>query len=130
MKQVTAAIIIEGGKVLLTRRGPCGKLPGFWEFPGGKIEDGESPQACLERELREELGIDAKAGKILTESKYYYEHGACNLLALETTIIDGVLTLSVHDKAEWVPFDELEQYKLAPADIPIAKFLKERTNGI
>ena len=65
MKQVTAAIIIQNGNVLLTRRSPGESLPGYWEFPGGKIEDGETPQVCLERELKEELCITTKAGQII-----------------------------------------------------------------
>lgn len=63
MKDVTAAIIIENNKVLLTRRAPGEKHAGWWEFPGGKVEPGEPPENCLRRELREELEIDAAIGK-------------------------------------------------------------------
>ena len=72
MKQVTAAIIIRDGKVLLTRRKQGESLAGFWEFPGGKIEKGETPQECLERELKEELGLNTCAGDLLTECVYHY----------------------------------------------------------
>ncbi len=68
MKIVTAAIIFHNNTVLLTRRNNGQKLEGYWEFPGGKIEQGETPQICLERELYEELGVEATAGKIIGES--------------------------------------------------------------
>jgi len=123
-KLVTAAIIIDSGKVLLTRRGPSEKLAGFWEFPGGKVEQGESLQDCLERELKEELGIVSVVGRELTRSEYTYPHGAFTLIALESKIVDGDISLSVHDRAEWVEINNLLDYKLAPADIPIAKWIQ------
>jgi len=79
MQTVAAAIIIRDRCVLLTRRGPDEKLAGYWEFPGGKVEDGESLDACLERELQEELGVQSCAGDVLMECKYHYEHGVISL---------------------------------------------------
>ena len=125
MKQVTAAIIVSDNKVLLARRDEGERLSGFWEFPGGKIEGNESPQSCLERELQEELGLETKAYEVLAESQYHYEHGSFYLLALRTEIIGGEIELNVHDAVEWVSINELMQYKLAPADIPIAEKLKK-----
>ena len=122
---VTAAIVIEGDKVLLGRRGPNVPLHGHWEFPGGKIEYWETPQECLEREIFEELGVTSKAGEVIAESDYLYEQGAINLLALLTVIADHNFKLTVHDKIEWVPITALLEYKLAPADIPIAKKIME-----
>lgn len=130
MKQVTAAVIILNKKVLLTRRKHGEALSGYWEFPGGKIEEGETPQACLERELKEELNLNTRAGLILAKSEYHYAHGAFKILALLTEILDnGDFTLSVHDKAEWVDLDDLLNYKLAPADIPIANKIKALFNA-
>ncbi len=123
MKLVAAAIIIKNKCVLLTRRKPGERLAGYWEFPGGKLEERETPQKCLERELLEELGIKARAGEIIAESEYHYDHGAFKLLALLTTIEEKNLTLKVHDRAEWVPLHSLLNYKLAAADIPIAKII-------
>ena len=125
MKLVTAAIIRKKDRVLLTRRKKGQNLEGYWEFPGGKIEKGETPQSCLERELQEELCIEAVAGKIITESIYEYSHGKIKLLAIDTEVLSGHIQLSVHDKAEWVPVENLCNYKLAPADIPIAKKLSK-----
>lgn len=121
MKEVTAAVIIENGSVLLTRRRPGERLAGYWEFPGGKIEKGESPQRCLEREIEEELGIHIEAGRLITESVYPYDHGKIKLIAIESKIVDGDITLSVHDRYTWVPLDKLLEYNLAPADIPVAR---------
>jgi mutator protein MutT len=66
-KVVTAAIIRRNGSVLLARRSSGEKLAGFWEFPGGKVEDGETPEECLARELDEELGIQARIGRKCAE---------------------------------------------------------------
>lgn len=121
MKQVTAAIIIEDNKVLLTRRAPGEKLAGMWEFPGGKVESNESLQECVIRELKEELSLNVETDKIITRSVYNYDHGQFEIIAIRVTVIDGELQLSVHDKVTWVPFNELLSYDLLPADIPIAK---------
>ena len=69
MKQVAAAIAIEGGKVLVTRRAAGQSLAGFWEFPGGKVEPGEDVQSCIVRELHEELGVASTAGEIIDSSE-------------------------------------------------------------
>ncbi|MBI9085368.1 MAG: (deoxy)nucleoside triphosphate pyrophosphohydrolase [Desulfobacterales bacterium] len=121
MTVVTAAIIWNGEKVLISRRMPGQRMAGYWEFPGGKIEAGESPQACLERELMEEFGITAKAGDQIAESVYRYDHGTIRLVALSTEILAGEPELTVHDRIAWVLPEDLLDYKLAPADVPIAE---------
>ena len=125
VKRVAAAIIVEEGKVLLTRRAPGERLAGMWEFPGGKLEAGESAEECLRRELHEELSIHASTHGVLVRSVYAYDDGAIELIAVATVIESGELRLTVHDRAEWVPLDALLEYDLAPADIPIAKYLIE-----
>lgn len=120
MKRVTAAIIGRDGKFLIVRRKQGQKLSGYWEFPGGKIEEGETPEDCLKRELKEELGVEAEIGPLLGQNTFTYDHGKILLLAYETRIPAGEITLTVHDAAEWVPPAEFSNYKLAPADIPIA----------
>ena len=126
MKLVTAAIIISNNRVLLTRRKKGQKLEGYWEFPGGKIEKHETPQSCIERELSEELNVKAKAGEIIAESTYEYSHGSIKLIGIETALLSDKIQLSVHDKAEWVLLEDVANFKLAPADIPIAKILIKR----
>ena len=87
MKAVTAAIIQSGDSFLIARRAPGEKLAGFWEFPGGKVEPNETLQECLERELKEELGLTVRAGDVITESAYHYEHGSINLVAISASIV-------------------------------------------
>lgn len=123
MKNVSAAIIKKSDTVLLTRRAPGEKLAGFWEFPGGKQETNETIQDCLVREIKEELDIKVACSSVLTESLYEYPGGAINLIAIETEIIGGDISLSVHDRYEWARIENLLKYQLAPADIPIAKWI-------
>lgn len=125
MQDVTAAIIIENNKVLLTRRAPGEKHAGWWEFPGGKVEPGEPPENCLRRELREELEIDAAIGKKLIENIHHYDTGAIRLMAYRATILSGDPSLNVHDDYQWVDVSDLNQYQLLPADVPIAAFLQK-----
>ena len=125
MKQVAAGIIVSNGKVLLTRRAGGERQAGRWEFPGGKIETGETPQQCLERELLEELGLTIRAGDMMMENEHLYSHGPITLLALWAEIVEGAISLTVHDRADWVPAEQLESYDLAPADVPIARRLRE-----
>lgn len=125
-KNVAAAIIVKNNSILLTRRGPTGSLPGKWEFPGGKVEQDETIQQCIERELKEELNLVTAAREILGESTYEYEHGAFRIFAVKTDIVSGAIKLSVHDAFEWAPIVKLLDYELAPADVPLAKNIQER----
>ena len=130
MKKVSAAVVVIDNKVLLTRRKPGESLSGFWEFPGGKIEEGETPQQCLKRELNEELGVESAVGNVIYESIYKYEHGEFKIIAMLTELNSTEFELRSHDKAQWVPYDKLLEYKLLPADIPIAERIKEMKNAI
>lgn len=130
MKVVTAAIIQEQGRFFVARRGPGEKLAGLWEFPGGKVEPGETLQEGLKREIAEELGVEAIVGDVVTESHYKYEHGEILLVALETEIKGKDIKLSVHDQEDWLFPEQILALELAPADIPIAKFLMESKNGL
>ncbi|MCB4204268.1 (deoxy)nucleoside triphosphate pyrophosphohydrolase [Deferribacterales bacterium Es71-Z0220] len=127
---VAAAVIIKNDKVLLARRKKGQRLESFWEFPGGKVEYGETLQQCLERELYEELGIIAEAGKIIAESTYNYKDETVNLFAILTNIKEGNFKLTVHDKIKWVKADDLTKYNLAPADVPIAQKIMENIESI
>lgn len=125
MKEVTAAIIIDKNKILIAQRGANEKLAGKWEFPGGKIELGETPQECLKREIKEELEVDIAVGNYLGESIYTYPNGEIKLIAYFATILDGDIKLSVHDKVEWITISQIDKYDFAPADIPFIEKLKE-----
>lgn len=125
MKEVTAGIIIDNNKILIAQRGANEKLAGKWEFPGGKIEVGETPQQCLKREIMEELEVDIEVGDYLGESIYTYPNGEIKLIAYFATVVDGDIKLSVHDKIEWITISEIDKYDFAPADITFIEKLKE-----
>ena len=125
MKEVAAAIAYRSGRVLVTRRAEGEQLAGFWEFPGGKLETGETPADCIVRELREELGVLCRAGEMITRSVHQYPGGAITLIAIAVELADDDFHLSVHDAAKFVLPADLLSMNLAPADIPIAKYLIE-----
>jgi 8-oxo-dGTP diphosphatase len=128
MKLVAAAVIISEGKVLLARRKRGDSHEGYWEFPGGVVKRGETIQECLERELREELAVTATAGEMIAESEFHSSRSAFKLVALHARIDRGGFTLAAHDRVEWVRPADLAGYRLAPADVPIAEVLLERTD--
>lgn len=130
MQTVTAAILIKDGKILIARRSVTDRLSNKWEFPGGKVEGKETPEACLVRELMEELGIDAQVGDFLAESCYHDEHGSIRLLAYRTYWVAGDLDPKVHDEMEWASLGELDLYDFAPADIPFVMKLMNGEMGI
>lgn len=124
MKQVTAAIIFKGDKLLLCRRAPESSLPGYWELPGGKIEMDETPQQCLERELDEELSLQGVASEVLGTSTYVYSHGSFELMGiLFQPENEPRPTPTIHDELGWFTKSEALQLNLAPADIPLIEEL-------
>ena len=118
MIDVTAAILIEDGKVLIAKRKPTDKLPDKWEFPGGKIEPDETPQDCLAREMKEEFGITVSVGEFLGESVYHYDHGPIRLLAYRACWREGNFCLKDHADYAWATVNQLSEFDFAPADIP------------
>lgn len=124
MKDVTAAVIIRNNRVLIAQRAPNEKMAGRWEFPGGKIEPGETPQQCLGREIREELEVDVEVLDFFGESIHTYEHGTIRLLAYFCDWVSGEFRLHVHSRIEWVAGEELDHFDFAPADKPLVKKLK------
>ncbi|CAA7602358.1 NUDIX hydrolase domain protein [Acididesulfobacillus acetoxydans] len=123
MKEVTAAIIVRDGRVLITQRAPGENLAGKWEFPGGKIEAGETPEECLKREIKEELNVDIEVLSFFGQSSYEYDSGTIRLKAFYCRWIAGDFSLRVHSRLEWVTGRELERYDFAAADIPFAQKL-------
>jgi 8-oxo-dGTP diphosphatase len=125
MNTVTAAIIVHDGRVLLARRAPGEKLAGRWEFPGGKLEDGEDEPSCLHRELIEELGIECHVGDFFAESVYDYQGRdgikSIRLVAYLCEITSGTPTPRVHDQLAWSRPADIVGYALAPADVAIAE---------
>jgi 8-oxo-dGTP diphosphatase len=121
--QVTAAIIVNGGAVLITQRGQKDRMAGLWEFPGGKVEAGETPQACLKRELQEELSMDAIIGSFLGTSLYHYDHISIELMAYRAYWNGDPFKLLTHDAYQWVLPSRLVDYCFTPADLPFVKRL-------
>ncbi|ULQ60283.1 NUDIX domain-containing protein [Brucepastera parasyntrophica] len=121
MKIISAAIFIKDCFVLIAQRGKNENLSGYWEFPGGKQEGNEDIFECTKREIFEEFIVKCKAKKIFCESIYDYEPGLIKLIAVLTDLLDERIILKVHEDFRWVKIDELLNYNLAPADIPIAK---------
>ena len=123
-KDVTAAIILNSeNKVFIARRAPGENMAGGWEFPGGKLEQHETAEECLKRELFEEFGIEVAVKGFFCESIYEYPQGAIRLLAYFAEVTGGDMHLSVHDDYRWVDADELSGYGLLPADISVAEKL-------
>ena len=110
MKRVSAALIEQRGEFLIARRSAQETLGGFWEFPGGKVEKGETPQECLEREILEELGVESTAGDEVCKSLYEYEHGAFEIIAIKTKLKSSNFKLSSHDKIEFVKKERLLEF--------------------
>jgi len=119
MIEVCAAIIERDGLILTARRKQGSHLAGLWEFPGGKIEQGETPETCLERELQEEFGISAKIGTYIGDSIHDYKNKVICLHAFLVKQFEGQLQLHDHDKILWLAPAELRSVEWAPADIPL-----------
>lgn len=124
MIKVTAALIIDSGKVLIAKRKPTARLAGLWEFPGGKIENGESPRSCLARELREEFEIDVVVGEHVGTSVWEYDFGTIELMAFKAWIVAGDMKLNDHAEVAWVDAGDIDGYDLAPADLPFVRMIK------
>jgi len=124
---VVAAIIEnENNEILCALRGPEMTLPNYWEFPGGKIEEGESKEEALKREIDEELGCEIEVLKHIDDTTYEYEKVIVRLETYMSIITNGTPKASEHAEIKWVPRKELNTLNWAPADIPaIEKLLSD-----
>lgn len=123
---VVGAILVEDGKILCAQRGESKSLAYLWEFPGGKIESGESPQEALIRELKEELliEVDVQSEKF-EETSYQYDFGVVNLTTFICLLKKGTPQLTEHIAVKWLEPKELDQLEWAPADVPAVEKLME-----
>jgi len=118
---VVAALILRDGCVLIARRKQGKTNGGLWEFPGGKIEKGESPEAALIRELKEELGIHLTIQGHFHSSTYSYPNFSVRLIAFTASTKEDSVISTDHDLIEWVSPEQIFKYDLAPADVEVAK---------
>ena len=116
---VTCAIIERDGLVLAAQRSVDMSLPLKWEFPGGKIDPGESAEECLRRELVEEMGICVSVEKGLPASTYQYPKFAVTLYPFVCSIASGEIVLHEHAAIDWLPPEELPTLDWAEADVPV-----------
>lgn len=119
-KKVVAAVIIKDGQLFATQRG-YGNYKDWWEFPGGKIEPGETPQEALRREIREELDTIVSVGELLYTVEYDYPEFHLSMQCYLCTIVSGELTLLEHEASRWLSKDELLNVRWLPADVAIVE---------
>jgi 8-oxo-dGTP diphosphatase len=122
--RVVAAAILHEGRVLVARRAPHEKRGGLWEFPGGKVEPGESDEKALAREIREELGVTVAVHERLAETAHAYPDVSILLVAYRATILAGTPRPHEHAEVRWVGQGELEGLAWAPADEPLLEAVR------
>lgn len=129
MIEVTCAIIVEMNKVLATRRSETMPHPFKWEFPGGKLKAGESLEACIVREIREELGVEVEVNQKLRPVIHHYQEHSIKLIPFLCHIIDGVISLTEHQEYKWIASGKLGEVDWLEADIEVAEMVKKAFRG-
>ena len=125
--RVTAAVICRENKIFATQRG-YGDYKDWWEFPGGKIEPGESPEQALKREILEELAAEISVGRKIMTVEYDYPTFHLSMDCFVCTLIRGEPELLEHEAAKWLSLDELDCVKWLPADREVVDTLKDNTD--
>jgi 8-oxo-dGTP diphosphatase len=126
MKKVNVAgavIFNEKNEILCAQRSPSMSLPGLWEFPGGKIEPGESPEQCLVREIREELDCLIEVHERIADATHSYPNLVVRLITYKAKIMEGAPAPKEHAQLVWLPLSEIASLDWAPADIPTVRAL-------
>ena len=122
--EVVAAVIIEQQRVFATQRG-YGEWQGWWEFPGGKLEAGENPEAALRREIQEELATYVEVGERLCTVSHDYPNFHLTMHCYLCRVVAGNLSLLEHKASRWLNLLELEDVQWLPADVEVVELLKE-----
>ena len=127
MKQieVVAAIIRKGDKIFATQRG-YGEWKDWWEFPGGKMEAGETPEEALVREIREELSTEISVDEFLRTVEYQYPAFHLTMHCYLCSLVTEALHLNEHEAAKWLTKDELDSVKWLPADVKVVEVIKSK----
>ena len=126
--KVVAAVIRDGNRIFATQRG-YGQYKDWWEFPGGKMEPGETPQEALRREIREELAADIVVGNLIMTVEYDYPEFHLSMDCFWAEIIGGELVLGEAEDARWLSVDELDSVKWLPADQELVERIKTLRRG-
>lgn len=124
-KKVIAAIIIDKNKVLIAQRAKRDEFYGKWEFPGGKMEEGETERECLKRELHEEFGIDAEIGDYFCSSFFEHKNSPYEMRVFFVNSFKGTMSLFDHQAIKWIEVSELPNYDMPDPDKPIVQKLLE-----
>lgn len=117
MQRIAIAVVVEGRRVLVGRRGADQTLAGSWEFPGGKVQDDESFSAAAVRECREETGLTVEVGEMLWDGDYCYDHGELHLQFYRCNPSDP--TTVAREPFQWVDIDALSEYAFPAANAPV-----------
>ena len=124
--RVVAALVERGGRYLITQRRENAVLPLLWDFPGGRVEAGESDEAALEREVAERLGVAVEVGQLISFVNHPYERYAVDLYLYECKLLTGHLVCRAVKAYAWVTSKEMEAYTFTPVDeVSMSKLLGE-----
>ena len=121
--EVVAAVIYKDGEIFATQRG-YGEFEGLWEFPGGKIEPGESCEVALVREIQEELGVDIEVGDLICTTEYDYPSFHLTMHCFLCNIASGEIELREHKSARWLTKESLNDVDWLPADLEVIEKVK------
>lgn len=122
--EVVAAVIRHDNKIFATQRG-YGEFKDGWEFPGGKIEAGETPQQALKREISEELDTLIKVGDLIMTIDYDYPNFHLKMHCFRCSVVSGDLVLKEHEAAKWLTVDELDSVGWLPADLELISRIRD-----
>lgn len=126
---VVAAVAVRDGAAFCCRRRPGKSAAGKWEFPGGKVEDGEAPEVALARELAEELGSQVRVGELLDRSQTDVEGTVIDLACYAVDFLVDPQSSTDHDLLRWQPLTDLAELDWAEPDLPMVRILRSRTGG-